>query len=565
MEKSAIRQSSPKGREEVLAFYFYLLTLILPNIVLCLTESIVPPGKAALILVPLALYWLLMSLSRLVHRTYLLLLPLLFLGAFNIVLSYLFGKGVIAVDMWLNLATTSGAEAGEMLSQIYPSVVAVVVIYVPALSYAAWRVSRGYRPLARRFLVRQRIVAALLGVAGLGVLGGALSQPRYSFLNDMFPVNVCYNLTLAVQRQVASTRYPQTSANFRYEAVSADTLPDEVIVMVVGETSRAANWQLCGYSRPTNPELSRLDGVVSYSDCLSQSNTTHKSVPILLTPATAEDYDVLYRSKGVCRAFAEAGFHTVFLSNEPRNHSFNDHLGEEAADVMFLRDTYEGDPMDTLLLPLIRQKLQSSRGRTLLVVHTYGSHSTYSDRYTRRQAYFQPDKVVKATRDNRHILINAYDNTIRLTDRFLASVIRDLQASGRPAALLYTSDHGEDIYDDRRNLYLHASPTPSYYQLHVPLVAWTSPSYAAAYPQRVAQLRAHRSKAVQTDCIFPTLLTLGGIATPYGQPGLSLASPAFKEKPLRHYLTDHNRAVPLSECFEELDFQAMRTHGLKEK
>jgi lipid A ethanolaminephosphotransferase len=54
--------------------------------------------------------------------------PILFLGAFNIVLSYLFGKGVIAVDMWLNLTTSSPDEMGEMLSQIYPAVVAVGVI-----------------------------------------------------------------------------------------------------------------------------------------------------------------------------------------------------------------------------------------------------------------------------------------------------------------------------------------------------------------------------------------------------------------------------------------------------
>ena len=43
--------------------------------------------------------------------------------------------------------------------------------------------------------------------------------------------------------------------------------------------------------------------------------------------------------------------------------------------------------------------------------------------------------------------------------------------------MVYTSDHGEDIFDDARHLFLHASPLPSFWQLHVPLVVWTSSDY----------------------------------------------------------------------------------------
>ena len=43
-----------------------------------------------------------------------------------------------------------------------------------------------------------------------------------------------------------------------------------------------------------------------------------------------------------------------------------------------------------------------------------------------------------------------------------------LENQGTDAALIYTSDHGEDIFDDPRHLFLHASPVPSYYQLHIP-------------------------------------------------------------------------------------------------
>ena len=49
--------------------------------------------------------------------------------------------------------------------------------------------------------------------------------------------------------------------------------------------------------------------------------------------------------------------------------------------------------------------------------------------------------------------------------------------------MLYTSDHGEDIFDDSRHLFLHASPVPSYYQLHVPFLIWMSDTYREAYPE----------------------------------------------------------------------------------
>ena len=116
--------------KQKLIFFLYLIVLILPNLILCVTETMPFVGKLALVLLPLGLYWTVLSMFPRLSKTLWWMFPILFLGAFNIVLSYLFGKGVIAVDMWLNLTTSSPAEMGEMLSQIYPAVVAVVVAQV---------------------------------------------------------------------------------------------------------------------------------------------------------------------------------------------------------------------------------------------------------------------------------------------------------------------------------------------------------------------------------------------------------------------------------------------------
>lgn len=58
----------------------------------------------------------------------------------------------------------------------------------------------------------------------------------------------------------------------------------EIYVLVVGETSRAMEWSLYGYERKTTPRMEKLDGLVHFTDVVTQSNNTHKSVPIICLP-----------------------------------------------------------------------------------------------------------------------------------------------------------------------------------------------------------------------------------------------------------------------------------------
>lgn len=86
----------------------------------------------------------------------------------------------------------------------------------------------------------------------------------------------------------------------------------EVYVMVVGETSRANNWGIYGYNRDTNPKLSKVFGLTAFNHVLTESNTTHKSVPMLLSAVSACTFDSIYHQKSIITAFKEAGFQTAF-------------------------------------------------------------------------------------------------------------------------------------------------------------------------------------------------------------------------------------------------------------
>lgn len=563
-------------------YWYAVIALTVPNVALCFTEHLSTWAALANTVLPFAVYMALMSISRKPGKMVWWLFPIIFFAAFQIVLLYLFGKGVIAVDMFLNLVTTNPGEAMELLDNLIPGVASVFILYLPLLILGVVSIRSKKAPvLSDGFRKRCRQWAAGISVVGCGCMAMSyLSDtqhdkgehdvtseehhaPQYSVLNDLYPVNVFYNLYLAVKRNNASIHYKEASARFRFDARPSHPEDScEVYVMVIGETARAMNFSLYGYQRDTNPRLSKTPGLVAFSDVTTQSNTTHKSVPMLLSQASASDFERLFHEKGILQAFREAGFHTVFLSNQRPNHSFIDFLGEQADQWLFLKTGdanqagrelaeapgKDGNYYDADLLPILDKILARKRKKEFIVLHTYGSHFNYMDRYPRQMAHFQPDTHCEAKKENRPDLINAYDNTIRYTDLVLSGVIERLRAHGGMSAMLYTSDHGENIFDDSHKLFLHASPRASEYELHVPFLIWTSQSFQHQEPAVAQALSANRHKQAQSSrSAFHTMLNIGGISTRYLQAHMSLASPAYRPAPLL-YLNDHNEAIPQAEC-----------------
>ena len=183
--------------------------------------------------------------------------------------------------------------------------------------------------------------------------------------------------------------------------------------------------------------------------------------------------------------------------------------------------------------------------KLFVVLHMYGSHFNYRDRYPQSRARFMPDTPTEAKPANRPQLVNAYDNTILQTDYILHSIIQKLRSTGAVSAMMYTSDHGENIFDDSRRLFLHASPRPSEYDTDVPLLVWTSEAYAREHATTVDALKSNLNKGVQTSAsVFPTMLSIGGISTRVRIDSLSLTNRNYRLG-TRLYLNDHNHAVPL--------------------
>lgn len=530
-------------------FCFFIAVNLIPCALLVFTEPYSWLGKVILITFPLGMYLAVYSILKNVGLLQLFLIPQLIFNAFQMVLFYLFGESVIAVDMFLNLATTSVSEASELLDNLWPAIIIVCVIYIPTILIAAIACKRKTHllPVFRKKMAAIGLVIAILSY-GLTFAATNRNTGNYKLKYDVFPINVYYNLHFAVKKWNRSMMYLQTSKDFKFDAQKTTNANNrEIYVLVVGEAGRAVNWSLWGYDRETNPLLSQVQGLVLYPDAITQANATHKSVPLILSAANAENFDVIYHQKSILEAFKEAGFTTIFLSNQTPNRTFTDYFAAEADYHQNIRPASSGGILtennyDTHMLPLLQHYIDSLPGNLFVVMHTYGSHFNYLERYPKEFAHFLPDESTEIEVKNRRQLVNAYDNSIRYTDFFLNSLIQILDSTGSCTALYYSPDHGEDMLDDNRKRFLHASPYPTYYQLHIPLFLWFSENYREQFPQQYETAVSNSPKPVSTRVAFHTMLDIAGIQTPWLDSTFSLVNPQFKTRS-RMYLTDHDKPI----------------------
>jgi len=553
-----------RSRFSILLTLYFVLALIVPNCVLAHTEHYSIWTVEALILMPAGFYLMWSVALRRSGVMIWLGFPFIFFCAFQIVLLYLFGNSIIATDMFTNLLTTNPGEAGELLGNIYPSVLVVIAIYCPLLWLAAREIGLK-RYLSRTTRKTMGLTGAALFLIGALALWPAyrVSEEKHVLRDEIFPINVLYNMGLSGSEFRKAYHFDETSEGFVYGATRPERLPErEVYVYIIGEASRAMNWQLFGYDRETNPRLSQEDDLVLFRNMLTQSNTTHKSVPLILSSVGTGQHEELFRRKGLPALFNEAGFETWFISNQSQQGAMIDHLAHDAQHLIYIRSPRH----DLQLLAEMRKAIEKSSSRRLFfILHCYGSHFCYHQRYPREFARFLPDDNVTIASQHAGMLRNAYDNSVYYTDRFLAETIGYLRSlKGVSSAILYCADHGEDLLDDERSRFLHASPTTTAYQLWVASLAWFSEEYRAAFPGIAEQAQAHAAAPANTHALFHTMAQIAAIRSPYIDESVSLVSPEFDCEAPRYYLNDHNEAVPYRRTgLKKQDIELLRRHGIE--
>ena len=147
-------------------------------------------------------------------------------------------------------------------------------MYLPLLWFAAREIGHK-RYISRTTRMNVGLSGAALMALGMLALWPAyhVSEQRHVLRDEIFPLNVAYNVYLSASEFRKAYNFEKTSADFTYEASREAEAPGrEIYVYIIGEASRAMSWELYGYERETNPRLSQVDDLVIFRDVLTQSN-----------------------------------------------------------------------------------------------------------------------------------------------------------------------------------------------------------------------------------------------------------------------------------------------------
>lgn len=305
-----------------------------------------------------------------------------------------------------------------------------------------------------------------------------------------------------------------------------------VLILVVGEASRAANYSLNGYERDTNPQL-KQQNVINFPHASSCGTETAVSVPCMFSGMPRKKYgaDLAHHQEGLLDVLAHAGVNVLWRENDGGckgacNRVPHTDMTQWKLD-QFCKDK---SCIDDVNFNRLDNVLDGLKQDTVLVIHLMGSHGpAYYQRYPQAYRRFTPTCDTNQIQDCDHqALINTYDNTILYTDSVLGKAIDTLKArqATMNTALIYLSDHGESLGEN--GVYLHGTPyllAPEQ-QTHIPFMFWLSPDYVKNFRVNETCLREQAAKqTVSQDNLFSTALGMMNIKSSVYQPQMDILTP----------------------------------------
>ncbi len=282
-----------------------------------------------------------------------------------------------------------------------------------------------------------------------------------------------------------------------------------IVVLVIGESARRANYGIYGYPRATTPKLQkRMDNheILALKATSCATYTTAALACMLAPKAGYENLPSFLHRQGVKVVWLSLNDAEppMKIDWKPPLSLWQDWLKQKGIDPQIL----SFDEALALALPHVLERYP--KDNVLIILHLKGSHGPlYVDKVPPHFAPFKP--LCTHSEPNMcsvESLVNAYDNTIAYNDQVLDRMVDILQHSPKPALLLYMSDHGESLGE--HGMYLHGTPyliAPDF-QKQVPFIVYANNAFKAT----------HHFKPIKQDyqqsVIFSSILGAFGAQKP---------------------------------------------------
>lgn len=410
------------------------------------------------------LYYILLYCFRVVGKY---LIAFTFIG--NAICLYFINgyNTLITMEMMGNVFNTRPSEAGGFFS-LSAVLYFLILGVIPAVCVVATRIN--YRSIWRFLIslgVTLAIVCSTVVVNKHNILWIDRHAPRIGGL--AMPYSYTVNTIRYIHRMILMNRKEKPLPD---ATITTDTR--DVVVLVIGESARSANFSLYGYKRCTNPMLEQERDLIVFDATSAYTYTTAGVKAIIDHKPTEELYEILpnylYRN-GVDVIWRTSNW------GEPPLHIDKVYKREDLGKRYGVDDKYD----ETLIAGLAEEILASDKKKTLVVIHTSTSHGPeYFKRYPYEFEEFTPVCTeVEMSKANRSELINAYDNTILYTDYMLYTIIEELRSlpDDMRRCMIFVSDHGESLGES--GIYMHGLPLDiaPREQYEIPFLVWNSDPY----------------------------------------------------------------------------------------
>lgn len=319
------------------------------------------------------------------------------------------------------------------------------------------------------------------------------------------------------------------------DALESQRLAD--VCLIIGESASRGHLSIYGYPLNTSPRMqTKRDSLFIFTDATASSNSTVHNIQRLLSFMTDDESEKeWYEFPFLIDMYKNLGYKAWWLSNQERTGIWSNCSAPMVmnADVVVYKHESSEDNLFTTydggLLPDVEKALKDDAEYKFVGMHLTGSHTLYRTRYPDAFNYFNADSVLKHFQkpwlnQDKAQTVAEYDNSIRYTDFVVDSVINMVSQTKRPTLMLYVSDHGENVYDDRDFLGRDEK------RVNVPFIIYLNSRFRQLYPDVTATIAASTHKAISTGDIIYMLMTVTGTSYPYYDASRDVLSDQFRTR-----------------------------------
>ncbi|CZE48143.1 phosphoethanolamine transferase [Campylobacter geochelonis] len=332
------------------------------------------------------------------------------------------------------------------------------------------------------------------------------------YTNPFYPL---YSMEKVIKKSLPTKKVP-----FEQIGLDATLKPSQkpkLFVLVVGETQRAKNYSLNGYTTHDTNEFLEKKDVVSFTNFYSCGTATAVSVPCLFSGLGRSEFDAkrVENRGNLLDVLSKAGVDIFWFDNNSGGcKGVCDRVKKEQTQI------YNASDFDKNVFNDASNLIPNLNKTTLIVLHLQGAHGpVYYKEYPSEFKKFTPTcDTSKLGTCSLSQIENTYDNSIRYTDFLLSNLVDSLKKVDNKfdVGMFFASDHGESLGE--HDIYLHGMPyaiAPDE-QKHIPAIFWLSDK------AKLNRLESIKNDKFSHDNIFYFVLGFYGVKSSIYNPNLDI-------------------------------------------